>query len=314
MRKILPLLGLLSLLWLTACQGEGGTPGAYSGTLVLDGLHVYDGQNRLPGLLAILGGQVQLAEGGEVNGPVFLLGGELTLDGQISGDVSAIGGSLVIGPQAQIHGDLRAGSGEVLISPDAQVTGQILVGAASGIELDDLFPERSRREHLLQMVPQALLLAVFAFLGMAVAPRNLIRVSRAATRHPLICMSMGTLVGIAAPALLVVMAYTLILIPVTLIGILLGILVVGFGQIALGTWTGRLLERLAKRRLHPRVSAFLGAFSFRVILSLLALIPAVGSLVELLAAILSVGAVTLTRFGLREFVPENVVEGEAASP
>jgi hypothetical protein len=313
MRKTSFLFGLIALLWLTACQAEGSAPGAYSGTLVLDGRHVYTEGQTLPGALAVLDGQVVLGEGARVAGPVFLLGGELTIDGQVAGDVAAIGGNLIVGPEAQIAGDLRAGSGDVQLSPQAQVSGQVLTGPASGVELGDLFPERTTREQLVRAVPEALLLAVLAYLGVTLAYRPLERVMRAATGHPIVSAAMGLLVGIVVPAFLIVMAYTLILIPVTLIGILLGILVIGFGYIALGVGTGHLLERLAKRKLRPPVSAFLGTFVFRVVLSLLALIPAAGSLLELLVIIVAIGAVTLTRFGLREFVPESARLAEDGS-
>lgn len=305
MRKIGLLLALLSLLWLTACQAADGAPGAYSGTLVLDGLHEYSDGDTLPGVLAVLDGQVELGAGARVDGPVILLGGELAIHGQVAGDVSAIGGELVVGPGAQIGGDLRVGSGELQISPQAQVSGQVLSGPTSGMELNDLFPERTRREKLLRMIPEALLLAGFAYLGMTLAPRPVNRVLLAATGHPVVSAAMGLLVGVVAPALLIVMAYTLILIPITVIGILLGILVIGFGYVALGVGTGRVLERLAKRDLRPPILAFLGTLIFWVVVSLLNLIPAVGSLLQLLVAIVALGAVTLTRFGLREFIPES---------
>jgi hypothetical protein len=305
MRKTWILLGLMAIFWLTACQPEGRAAGAYSATLVLEGFHSYMSGDSLPGALVVLDGQVELGEGARVDGAVFLFGGELIINGQVTGDVSAIGGNLVIGPGAEIGGNLRAGSGKLQLSPHAQVNGRVLTGPASGVELDDLFPERSRREQLIRIVPLAFLMAVLSYLGATLVPRPLERVMRAATRHPVVSAAMGLLVGIVAPVFLIVMAYTLILIPVTVIGILLGILVVGFGQIALGVWAGRILERLARWRLRPPISAFLGAFTFRVILGLLALIPAAGSLLELLVAIIVLGAVTLTRFGLREFVPES---------
>ena len=51
------------------------------------------------------------------------------------------------------------------------------------------------------------------------------------------------------------------------------------------------------------VGAFLGTLVFMILIDLISIIPFVGSLIALLAVTIGLGAVMLTRFGLREFVP-----------
>jgi hypothetical protein len=51
------------------------------------------------------------------------------------------------------------------------------------------------------------------------------------------------------------------------------------------------------------VAAFFGMLVFMFGLELLSLIPAIGSLLGMAVAVIGLGAVSLTRFGSRQFVP-----------
>ena len=296
----LALLGLL----LAACQPEGDNPGAYSGTLVLEGSHVYMQGETLPGALIVLDGEATIASGACVAGPVFLIGGSLAIDGRVSGDVTAVGGQLLIGPDAQIEGDLRAAKARLDLPPGADVVGQTLVGPSSGLQPGDLFPERSIRDRLAWLLPEALLLACAAYLAARYAPKPLARVRRAAIGHPVVAAAMGLLAGIVGLILLVVIAYTLILIPVTLIGFLVGFLSIGYGWIGIGAAVGVDLVSWRKTSISPYQAALLGTLAFMLALNLISLLPVIGDVISIASAAISLGAVVLTRFGLREFVPE----------
>lgn len=299
------LLSLVFILLLSACQAGEVNSGAYSGTLVLEGSHTYAEGDTLPGVLVMLGGEVTLQPGARVDGQVFLLGGSLNVEGQVERDISAIGGELTLGPGAVVGGDVRVGSGELRRSPQAAVQGKVLTGAASGVEPGDLFPERSLGQRLIWLIPEALILAGLAYLAASYIPRPVSRVKRAAVGHPVVSIAMGLLAGIVLPVLLVVMAFTLILIPVTLLGLVVGFLAIGYGWVGIGTAVGHRLATWRNWALRPPASAFLGTLVFMLVVNLVALIPAVGSLVSLLTATTGLGAVLLTRFGLREFVPES---------
>ena len=302
-RGCLFLVGLLVLAaGLSACTA-GGETGAYSGTLVLEGSHHYSPGAVLPGLFLVLDGEAALAAGARVDGPVFLMGGRLVIDGTVNGEVSVIGGSLEVGPQAEITGDLRVGNGKLELSPSARLHGQTLTGAASGLEPEQLFPSSSVETRLAWLLPQALLFGAAAALAQRFLPAPARRVRRAAVGHPLVSGAMGLLAGLVGLILLVVLAFTLILIPVTLLGFILGVLAVGWGWIGIGLEAGAWLRARWKPSWSPLQAAFAGAFLFSVVLNLCTLLPLAGSYLGLCAAALSLGAVTLTRFGLRDFTP-----------
>jgi hypothetical protein len=118
-----------------------------------------------------------------------------------------------------------------------------------------------------------------------------------------VCAAMGILVGIVGPILLVFMAFTVILIPATLIGLVIGALMVAYGWIGFGRAFGRWLVDRLNLQVGRAGRAFLGTLVFMILIDLISIIPFVGSLIALLAVTIGLGAVMLTRFGLREFVP-----------
>lgn len=305
----LPGLVLLALT-LSGCATAGAAGGAYSGTLVLEGRHVYAKGMVLNGTLVVVDGEVVLESGTRVTGPAYLLSGVLTIAGEIEGDVSVIGGELILGPQAVIGGDLRVGSGTLNRSPQARVRGEVLLGAASGVSPADLSPARSTTAQLIWLMPQALFLAGLAYLLVRARPVPVQRVGWAAARHPVVAAAMGLLAGIVGPVLLVVMAFTLILIPVTIIGLVVAFLAIGYGWIGMGAALGPWLAGRRGWRLSQPQAAALGTFALLLLLNTLSLLPLIGHWIALAGAIVALGAVLLTRFGLREFVPASEA-GEA---
>ena len=67
----------------------------------------------------------RIADGATIEGDVALLGGTLTVDGEIEGDVLVLGGRLQLEPGSLVMGDVRSVGGEVETT-GATVTGEIL--------------------------------------------------------------------------------------------------------------------------------------------------------------------------------------------
>jgi hypothetical protein len=284
-------------LFLTAC----GANGLYQVTLITDGDHQLNG--AYPGDLLMLGGQATLPPDAIVQGSIHIISGQLDVQGQVSGDVTLLGGDLDLGPSARLGGNLNLGGGTLLSSPDSVIEGRTHTG--SGIPLPDL-PERDSSPlggTLFRNLINALLLGLAAAFLMHCFPIGVSRVGEAATRHTLVSGSVGLLVGVIGISLLVTMAYTVLLIPVSLLGLLgLGLAVI-FGWIGLGVTVGKLMCRLLNRPLSPSKSAFVGMVVFVLILELLSSIPLIGGLLGITVAAIGLGAVSLTRFGWQTFVP-----------
>jgi len=297
-RKWHLVLFLILLPALSACDG-----GAVSGTVVWEGTHVFGAGDVAQGQLVVLGGEVLIQEGARVTGSVYMLGGAVEIGGTVEEDVALIGGDLFLGPTAVVEGDLSAGGGDVEQSPEATVRGEVLQGGEAEVSLETLFPRQTARQRLLRLLPQALIVGALAYVVARVLGRPLARVRRASTRHPVVSGAMGLLVGIVGPSLLVLMAFTVILVPVTLMALLLTGLVVIYAWIGLGAALGQWIQGILQRDWSPPTSSFVGTFLFMIVTDLLVFIPIVGGWVGILATAVGIGAVFLTRFGLREFDP-----------
>jgi cytoskeletal protein CcmA (bactofilin family) len=293
MRQFLFLLAVLMLLSSGGCAGDDDM----AATLLMRGTHEI---GRLPGDVYILGGAVTAPADADVRGSVYLLDGSLALDGQIEGDLLLFGGEVNLGPSAMVTGDLRLAGGEVESSPGAMIGGALLEGGAA-LPLDELTPERSAAESALRWIMAAVPLALAGYLLARRTPRAPATVAEAALRHPVVSVSVGALSALVLPALLVAMVFTLVLIPLALLLVGLLALVVGYGVIAVGWAAGEPLRR--RTALSAPVATAVGTLLVMGLLFVIGQVPVVGGWLNLAATILLLGAVFLTRFGTRPFVP-----------
>jgi len=115
---------------------------------------------------------------------------------------------------------------------------------------------------------------------------------------------MGALAGLIGLVLLVAMAFTVVLIPAALIGFVLFGVATVFGWLAFGRLVGRALHRRGVGPHGVRAQAVVGAVVFVVALHAVAAVPWIGAPLSLLASVMALGAVVLTGFGSRRFVPD----------
>lgn len=99
------------------------------------------------------------------------------------------------------------------------------------------------------------------------------------------------------------MAFTILLIPVSLIGLAFFGLAVVYGWIALASTLGQWLSHKVKGRVNHKLAAAIGTFLFMLVVNPVTQIPTVGGIAGVLVMLPGFGAVFLTRLGLRRFVP-----------
>lgn len=293
---------IVSAWFLSAC----GQNGLYHLSWITGGEHTLSG--HIPGDLVVLNGNVSLTPGSQVQGSLHLLSGKATLGGEIQGDVSYLGGELSLGPDAQIRGNLNLGGGAYFPSPTAQINGEVRSG--TGIGLPDLREQTppSSLERVVQLFIGGVLLGGVAVFLQNFTPYALQRVGDCIVSHCLVCGAMGLLVGVVGLSLLITIAYTILLIPVTLLGLfVLGAAIV-YGWAAMGLILTSLVWRLLNCQEMPGAVVVLGGLCFSLLLEIVSTLPLVGSLIGIGVAVVGLGAVFLTRFGLHKFVPAS--EGE----
>ncbi len=294
---LIVLLLLFPLLILSACE-----PQVYSGKIILEGKHAL---TTVDGDLVILGGQVTLKEGSQVSGSVYLLSGDLQADGTIRGDVALLTGTLTLGPHARVEGSLKVGVGTLNRSPAAIIVGEVVNGGA-GIALplaQAWWNAQSLVAQVLWFAGRALFVALLALLLVRFVPKPTARLGKAVAEHAVIAGALGLLALVVTLSLLVFMAFTIILIPVTLLGLLMLGVAAFYGWIALGLQVGLALVRLFKWKMPSSLTAFLGTLLFMMVAMGIGYIPIAGPVALIIGAAVGLGAVLVTRMGTRTYAP-----------
>ncbi|MFA9429427.1 polymer-forming cytoskeletal protein [Egicoccus sp. AB-alg2] len=273
---------VLSLLLLTT-----GGDDPQSVQLLLAGQHETVG---VDGAVIAVDAQVTVPADTEIGGPVHVIGGHTRIAGTVDGDVTQLGGRLTIEPGGRVTGTLQHVAGSLEIDANAAV------GRRAAVPLTAADPDPAAR--LLPVLVATGLLALVGARQARRTPRTLDNVRAAIAGHPLVCVTVGVLVAVTAISLFVFMAFTLLLIPVSLLGLGAGLVALGYGVIALGFLVGRWLPGVG-----PVPATALGVVAVMAALQLAGAIPLVGDLAvgALLAS--GLGAVLLTYFGLAPFTP-----------
>jgi len=281
-------LDLLAMLLLSLLLMNGGGD-LTTVQLVLDGDHdVVDA-----GALIVGDATVSVPADTETSGPIHVIAGQTTIGGTVVGDVTLVAGTLVVADGATITGTLQHIGGELTVSPGAEV------GQRSRVEVVPAEPGPAQR--FLPLVVVTTLLALVGARSVRRRPQRLDNVHAAVTGHPLVAVTVGLLVAVTAISLFVFMAFTLILLPVALLGLAAGLAAIGYGIVALGHLAGR---HLPIGRAAPATAA--GVVVVMVLLQVLGAIPIVGDLLVITLVLTGLGAVLLTYFGLSRFVPASL--------
>ncbi|TMT81747.1 polymer-forming cytoskeletal protein [Haloterrigena sp. H1] len=230
-----------------------------------------------------------------VSGPVYVIGGELRVHGTVEGDVTQLSGSLVVEDGATIDGELQHIGGSEELSTEATIMERTTVAF-----------ESSEPGPIAAYTPTVLTTLILAVVGALLSRKHellLDNVGAAAKDHPLISLTVGALLSVTFLSVFVFMAFTLILLPVSILGLLIGLLIIAYGIIALGYLAGQQLNT-------PRVglATGFGVVCIMVLLQVIGVIPILGDLIGGGLLLTGLGAVVLTYFGLQEFEPVSLPE------
>jgi hypothetical protein len=234
-----------SVIVLAGCtaDGIGGI------TLVTHGSHHVLAGERIPGSVAVGGGALVIEPGASVGGDLFVGDGSVRIEGSIAGSVSALGGRVDVASSAHVAGGIRVGvSAVVQLAPGARVDG--------GVEEGLIFPEAepSRTSPVIEAVwavARVILIVVLAGLIRRIAPLRARRGAAYLVAMPGASLAYGFLVALVGMSLIVFMAFTLILIPVALLGLLALAVAALLGLAALAEAVS---DRLGRMRGHAVIA------------------------------------------------------------
>jgi len=291
----------------------------------------------LPGDLVIFGGNATLEENSTVTGSVVVLGGELIaqghiqqdavvmggsadINGQVDGDLVLLGGVIVVGPQAEVKGDLVVIGGTLQREPGASVGGRIVEGALSTHQPFSLPPKTRGMfdvEHwaweayhgLLRGLwggIKALILAGLAALLALFAPQALERTGQAVERYPWQTLAVGLVASLLTVGLIVVLAITILGLPLALLVAMLVSVAYLLGLLGLGWLLGQRLTRAFGQKWPIVAEAALGTLLLMLLLAALDVLGCLGWPVRILVSLAGFGAALLTYLGTH--TPETVLE------
>jgi hypothetical protein len=288
-------------------QGGGGYK------LVIQDTYTLSEGQTLDGNLFILNGMADLKEDSRVKGNIILMGGTLSANGTIEGDVTALSGVVDLGDAALVEGNVNNISGRIDRASGARIEGQLNEDLTNPFPL--VLPGRMVAPSFnMDMTPFGNILWLFfrsfmwATLGVLVVlflPRHVECVAGAVVHGPLISGGLGLLTTLVAPLLLLFLAITIICSPLALVGVFLFLVAWTLGVIVIGLEAGKRISQLLKQEWAPAVSAGAGAFLVTLIGNSIGLIvPCIGWMAPALIGMLGLGAVIVTRFGTEEFPSE----------
>lgn len=298
-----------------AGQGEQGQV-IFGGTFTLESGEVLNGD------LVIFGGSVELEEGSIVDGDVLLFGGNAEVHGEIGGDLALLGGNADLGPSAVIGGDVVTLGGNVHRAQGAVVEGDFVSAEGFYLPFDFELPNLpdigdtvrirpfgrssfgpffSPVTGILWFILRSLLVAALAILVVLFWPKPAERAGHAAVSQPIVAGGLGCLTFIVVPILSILMAITIIGLPVSFLTVVALVVAVVFGWIAIGVEVGRRMAEAFDWELHPAAAAGIGTLAVSFVVGGIGLIPCIGWLAPLLVGAAGLGAVILTRFGSREY-------------
>jgi hypothetical protein len=280
---------------------------------IFGGEYVLEDGEHLDAVL-VLGGEVTLEAGSVVEDHITVLGGNVTVAGEVKNDIQVFGGNLDLAATAHVNGDIRMVGGNVSQAEGSEVDGRVHEGFTLPFHIN--LPNLPRIEgpffitnrdpftrSVFDSVGKAIGLSFLAMFVILVAPDAARRAGAAAVGRPVEAGGIGLLVAILTPILLIGFAITLIGIPVTILLALLAALLLGFGWVALGVEAGRRLAAGLEQDWQPVVQAGIGTFLVAIVAYAMGLTPFIGWIVPILVGFVGMGGVLLSRFGTRAYPP-----------
>ncbi|QDX40142.1 polymer-forming cytoskeletal protein [Salarchaeum sp. JOR-1] len=249
---------------------------ALGGTVVVYG--------TVTGDVTALGGTVEIDDGGVVRGDLTAAGGAVTIAGRVGGDVNAAADTVTLTDTAVVAGTLSY-DGDLVRAPGATVAGGV-VQDSFGV---GPFPSIPDWVGALSGVVSTL---VVGALLVAVLPGFTDRVADAAVDAPGRSALSGLGFLVFAPITLVLIAFTLIGIPVTILGFVAYAVLLTVGFVAGNYTLGRYV--LSIREMENRWIALLVGV---LLVAALDLAPLVGGLVQLAVLLVGVGALVRALVG-----------------
>jgi cytoskeletal protein CcmA (bactofilin family) len=261
---------------------------ACGGTVIIAG--------HVTGNVSSYGGAVTIMPSGQVGGDISSYGGKVEVAGRVDGDVDSYGAPVYITEGGLVHGDVTAYGNRVITDPGGRVFGDVHERAGGGFPGSlfspfDFFPLRFS-------FWTVLLWGIIAVVLVRWMPTRTRQIGEVIFHRLPRSLVVGTLSWVLGLVLALILAFTIIGIPVSLA--IMAVLIAGavMGEVALSWVLGRVVLQRFSHREHASILEVLVGVA---LLAVLGAIPFFGAIFNLALAVVGVGATFLSRFGARRW-------------
>ena len=310
MKKVILSLILAVLILPLAVAAPAYAAASLDGKVVIGENFILKSGETIQGDLVVINGSATVEAGARVTGNVVVMGGSADIAGRVDQNLTIMGGNVTLRSAAEVDGQLAVMGGSITREEGSQIKGGESQGFGSSgnwnfsgprvSPLGGLNPLIGVVENLIQAIVMIGVLSLLALVITALWPEQTTRVSGAIATAPAVSGLLGLLTLIAVPIVLALIAITICLAPLSLLGIVVYMAALLFGWVAFGLLLGGRLAAAFRWNLPPAGAAALGTFITTTPIAILGvfgpLVCVSFALVTILAC-LGLGGVVLTRFG-----------------
>jgi hypothetical protein len=231
----------------------------------------------------------------------------------------AIGGLVSLGETAHVRGNIGRIGASIQQNPKARVDGEVIESVTGPYQFNIPWRPLEPITFLSNIVSgsawflfRTLSLAALAMILILFILKPTERVADSIVAQPWTALGVGLLTILVAPIVIVILAITIIMIPVALIGLLAFALATLFGWVAFGLEIGKRVAQLFKVDWAPAVSAGVGTFLLTLVAATISYIPCIGWLAPTFVGIAGLGGVIITRFGTRDYPIDSIASAPVA--
>ncbi len=283
-------------------------PGA-DGILFRESFTVSSGQTYSGNLIAVES-KVTLEQGSTFEGNIILIGGSLDSAGSIHGDIAALDASIRFLPAAAMVGDIASLGTAPALDPEARITGSVRLmegfswplSLTAGQTTEPGTGAADLGYKFSVILFRMFLLSVVAILIVLFLPAPVDQVAQTILVKPAVSFLIGLLTTMAALALFLLLALTVCLSPIAILGSVVVLVAALLGWVAMGREIGRRVCGMLGVKTHPAVLAGIGTAILTLAAGAIGYIPFAGPILVLLTAAFGLGAVVLTRFGGQQYL------------
>jgi cytoskeletal protein CcmA (bactofilin family) len=319
MKNLTRILLLLLLLTAVLIPSTVSASGLDDDKVVFGGNFTLKHNETLDGDLVVFSGNVTLEESSTVNGDIVVLGGNAICNGTINGNLVALGGQVQLQDFAHINGDLTVLGSSFSKASTAYISGNIVTqeNVPFSFNLPDKvglfeggFPSLRSLQHPF-VTASWFFFRLLIWTGLAILIALFIQdqapvINRTAFHEPFLSIAVGLGVVLISPLVLLALAITILLSPVSLLGILALIAAWAVGLVAVSIEAGRKLAEAVHQSWPVPALAGVGMFLITLVFDgfnqvVRLVVPCVGLIPKFIIGCWVMGAVILTRFGTREY-------------